>query len=63
MVGDFFGQMAHVIAIFPHKYHNNHVHDLTITLNYPEATVVEQVRYAVSESSLLASVMVDHPII
>ena len=48
---------------FPHEHHNCHLHNPNITLNYPEATSVEQVRYGVNEASQLVLVMVNKAII
>ena len=60
---DFFQSDGLFNGNVPHEYHNNHLHNPNITLNHPEETPVEQVSYMVNEASLLASVMVDQPII
>ena len=48
---------------FPCEYHNNYLHNPSITLNCPGASQLEQVRYAFNDFSLLVSVMVDQAII
>ena len=57
LVAIFHGNIIITIYIGPYGPNPN------ITLNCPEATPVEQVRYMVNKASLLPSVMVDQPII
>ena len=52
-----------LMVIFPHELHNNHLHNPNITLNYPEAAPVEHMKYMDNKASLLASEMVNQPII
>ena len=45
----------------PCDNHHQHVHNPSITTDCQVAAVIEQLRHVVSEASLLASVMVEHP--
>ena len=51
------------MVIYLTRYRNNHLYNPNITLNYPEAKTVEQVRYADNEANLLVSVILYQPII
>ena len=44
---------------FTHEYQNNELHNHNIMLNGPGAIQHEQVRYVVSDASILTAVMAD----
>ena len=48
---------------FPLDNHHQHVHNPSITLNYQETRPIQQLRPEVNKTSLLASVMVQQPMI
>ena len=57
-------QLEHSInSNFPCNSHHQYVHNPSITYNYQEIAPIEQLGPVVNETSLLASVMVEQPII
>ena len=63
LIGKAYRQSAQLICNFSHDNHHHYVHSPSITLNHQKTTSIEELRHVVNKTSLLASVMVEQPII